>query len=196
MFHVKHEGWAVGPVGHVDRLEAYEALLRSVAVPRGMVATADVDRLRERHIEDSLRVLPLIPREVETVLDLGSGAGLPGVPVAVARPDLHVTLSERRATRSAFLELVVERLELPNVSVFPHPAEQLSARFDLCLARGFAGADRTWAVASEVLGPEGRLAYWAGTTFDRARAPAGARFDAVHEPDLERSGPIVIMTRQ
>jgi 16S rRNA (guanine527-N7)-methyltransferase len=195
---VKHEGWTPRELSATQRasLVLYEELLLNQAVPRGIVAASDSGHLRTRHILDSLRALPYISRDAELVVDLGSGAGLPGLPIAVVRPDLELTLTEPRQVRAAFLELVVERLLLSNVHVFPEPAEGLAPGFDVCLARGFGDASRTWEVARRLLDPQGALLYWAGRSFTLEEAPAGASVRAVGEATLESGGPIVIMTRQ
>ena len=197
VFHVKHEGWTSDELSPAQRagLDLYERLLLSRAVPRGMVAASDAGQLRTRHILDSLRAVPHIPAE-QRVADLGSGAGLPGLPVAVARPDLVVTLAEPRQARAAFLELAVERLQLPNVQVFPHPAEELTSVFDVCLARGFGDALSTWVVARDLMDPLGELIYWAGKTFGADDEPPDVRVRLVGDATLESCGPIVIMTRQ
>jgi 16S rRNA (guanine527-N7)-methyltransferase len=195
---VKHEGWTFAELSPAQlvSLGQYEELLMVRAAPRGMVAASDAGQLRTRHILDSLRAVAHISDRAERVVDLGSGAGLPGLPVAVARSDLEVTLAEPRQARAAFLELAVERLRLPNVQVFPRPAQELASGFDVCLARGFGDARRSWAVARELLVPVGDLIYWAGGTFQSDDTPPDARVRAVGEPTLESGGPIVIMTRQ
>ena len=194
---MKHEGWTPEDLSPAQRasLGLYEELLLSQAVPRGMVAASDSGHLYDRHILDSLRGVPHIADKAD-VVDLGSGAGLPGLPIAVVRPDLEVTLAERRQTRAAFLELAIERLRLGNVSVFPLPAEELARGVDVCLARGFGNATRTWEVAWGLLNPQGALLYWAGRSFTQKEAPAGASARTVGEAALESGGPIVIMTRE
>jgi 16S rRNA (guanine527-N7)-methyltransferase len=177
-------------------LRLYEGLLLTQAVPRGIVATSDSGHLRDRHILDSLRAVSHLPAGSKNVVDLGSGAGLPGLPIAVVRPDLEVTLAESRQTRAAFLELVVERLRLGNVSVFPEPAEDLSPGCDVCVARGFGDASHTWEIARSLLGPDGTLLYWAGRSFTLGDVPAGASARVAAEATLESGGPIVIMTQQ
>ena len=198
MFHVKHEGWTAADLSPVQvaALGAFEDLLAARAIPRGMVASSDRGHLRKRHVLDSLRAVPHIGPLKQPVVDLGSGAGLPGIPVAVARPDLLLTLAEPRQLRVAFLELVIERLSLPNVRVFPNPAEELPPGAGACLARGFGGLSRTWAVARGLLHPDGSLIYWAGTTFRADQVPEDARIADIGSPTLESGGPIVIMTRQ
>lgn len=196
---MKHEGWTDKGLteGALALLREYENLLLGVAVPKGMVSSSDERDLWQRHIVDGLRLVPLVPEDAAGMCDLGSGAGLPGVPLAVARSGLAVTLAESRAARIAFLELAVERLGLVNVTVFPGRAEELpEASFDLCTARGFAPAPHAWAVAAHLLRPAGRLAYWAGRSFELAEVPEEARVEHVIEPTLESGGPIVIMTRR
>src|SRR5437867_12261122 len=95
----------------LDLLLAYQELLRERGIPLGLVSAGDRDRLWERHIVDSLRGSSCIPgRQGGKVADLGSGGGLPGIPIAIARPDLLVHLVEGRARRAAFLELAVAHL--------------------------------------------------------------------------------------
>ncbi|MBA3738565.1 MAG: class I SAM-dependent methyltransferase [Actinobacteria bacterium] len=197
MFHVKHEGWTPEDLSpaQVATFGLYEALLLSHAVPRGIVSLSDGADLRTRHILDSLRAVPHIPSGAR-IVDLGSGAGFPGLPVAVARPELEVILSEPRQARAAFLELAVEKLGLANVGVFASPAEELTGGFEVCLARGFGDAARTWGVARGLLGPGGALIYWAGRSFSADDVPTDAQVAATGEATLESGGPIVIMTRQ
>jgi 16S rRNA (guanine527-N7)-methyltransferase len=198
VFHVKHEGWTPDslPVWLSEPLERFEDLLRIRAIPAGLVARSDAGDLRERHVLDSLRGVALIPPATRDVADLGSGAGLPGVPLAIALPDVRFTLVDSRRRRIAFLELVVEELPLPNVTVLASRAEELRLRFDVCVARGFASAAATWKTAERLLHPAGRLLYWAGTSFDPGDVPEGAKLEGLGEPALESGGPIAIMARQ
>jgi 16S rRNA (guanine527-N7)-methyltransferase len=198
LFHVKHEGWTPEDLspGQLADLDAYEQLLVDLAIPRGMVAGSDREHLRTRHILDSLRAVPYLEDGPAAVLDLGSGAGLPGVPIAIACPDLLVTLAEPRQARAAFLELTAERLDLPNVRVFARQANELSDRFDVCLARGFGGLSRTWLVARDLLRAVGEVIYWGGRTFRPDLVPDDARVRTIVHATLESGGPIVIMARQ
>jgi 16S rRNA (guanine527-N7)-methyltransferase len=163
------------------------------------VARSDVARIRERHILDSLRAAPLV-RGAGRVYDLGSGAGLPGIVVAIALPQVRMVLVDRRASRAAFLELAVEELALPNARVFAGPVEEVAARADACLARAFAPLRRSWEAAERVLGPGGRLVYFGGRELGEEGSinlPAGAVLEAViRTPVLESAGPLVIMARQ
>jgi 16S rRNA (guanine527-N7)-methyltransferase len=207
VFHVKHEGPGQpsnDPIEALgaeldpsawDRLRAYEELLVEIAIPRGMVAAGDRDRLFERHIADSLRAVALLGTATE-VVDLGSGAGLPGVPIAAALPLVHVVLAESRQTRAAFLDLVRDSLPLPNVEVVHAPVAQIPSTFEVCLARAFGSPARSWEAATRLLGPGGRLLYWAGRSFRAQDVPEGVPFEVVATSALANAGPIVIMTRQ
>ena len=182
----------------VEALLSFELLLIDRAIPLGLVAKGDRTTLRERHILDSLRgVLALEPSDTDA-LDLGSGAGLPGIVVAIARPSLRVGLVEVRRRRVAFLELAVERLGLSNVAVLPIPAGRLDRVVDVCFARALAGLSKTWEIARHLLRPEGRLVYFGGEGFREAdqMPPDASSLRLLRTPALASSGPVVIMTRQ
>jgi 16S rRNA (guanine527-N7)-methyltransferase len=205
MFHVKHEAWGslaelIGfhlDAPAADRLDRYEQLLLEKALPFGMIGRSDRGQLRERHIVDSLRGGTLLGPAPGQVLDLGSGAGLPGIPLAIARPDLIFCLAELRKRRVAFIELAVDSLGLSNVKVFAGNVEQLVGPYDVCLSRAFAELDRAWKVAQRLLSPTGKLLFWAGRTFDAAAgAPAGASISVSPAPRLADAGAVVIMSRQ
>jgi 16S rRNA (guanine527-N7)-methyltransferase len=115
----------------------YAGLLAGEAIERGLMGPREADRIWRRHLFNSAVLAPLVPAGA-TVLDLGSGAGLPGIPVALARPDLTVTLLEPMARRVRFLERCLATLELPNVTVVHARAQQTSARAQVVLARAVA----------------------------------------------------------
>jgi 16S rRNA (guanine527-N7)-methyltransferase len=204
MFHVKHEAWAqdarrLGVAlssAQLDQLAAYEKLLRRVAVPRGMIAASDEGRLWERHIADGLRGASEVPGGA-SIADLGSGAGIPGVPLSVALPDSAVVLVEPRRHRAAFLEAVVDEVALSNVKVFPHRAEDAPGPFQVCVARAFSSPLSTWLAAQPLLSPGGLVIYWAGERFHPDELDEAAVSWMVSTPsDLARSGPLVIMGPQ
>jgi 16S rRNA (guanine527-N7)-methyltransferase len=195
---VKHEGWTLDRLSEDTRelLGRYRRLLIDRAVPAGLIARADISDLDRRHILDSLRGAPLLPGSTRAVADLGSGAGLPGIPLAVALPHVAFTLVDSRRRRVAFLELSTEQLGLPNVTVVESRVEDLPPGFDACVARGFGGPRASWTAAERLLRPNGRLLYWAGGSFDAGEVPEDAQVIGLGNPALESGGPIVIMTRQ
>ena len=95
------------------KLSAYAALVRSWAPRLGLISRADLERFEQRHVDDSLRALPLIDSLPEgPAIDVGSGAGLPGIPLAIAGFPRFWRLLEPRTRRAGFLEEVVRELEL------------------------------------------------------------------------------------
>lgn len=178
------------------RLGRFEELLLRRAVPLGAVARSDASRIRDRHILDCLRAAPLVTA-MSSACDLGSGAGLPGVVVAVAVPELRTLLLEPRAKRAAFLELAIEELGLSNAEVVVGRVEDLTVEVDACFARAFAPLREAWAAARVILRPGGRLVYFAGAGGPDPITPPGAVLeDVVRSPVLESAGPLVIMARQ
>jgi 16S rRNA (guanine527-N7)-methyltransferase len=203
MFHVKHEGWeaATQAIGvtlapeDLDRLGAYERLLVSQGAPMGLISPGDVARVRERHILDSLRAAALIGSERATAYDLGSGGGLPGIVLAIARPNLVVTLVEVRRNRAAFLQMAIEELALEGTQVHARRAETLRDPARWCFARAFAPAAAAWAAAAPILEPGGGLIYWAGRTFASDRdVPPGVLAVPHQARGLPGAGPLVELT--
>jgi 16S rRNA (guanine527-N7)-methyltransferase len=187
-------GVALDP-SQASRLIRFEQLLLDRAIPLGMVSRSDTTRIRERHILDSLRAAPIVQGD-DLAADLGSGAGLPGVVVAIALPRIRMLLVERRPRRAATLELMVEELGLSNATVFAARVVELPERVDVALARAFAPPEEAWAQARQVLRPGGRLVYFAGAATTIPGAPEGSAMLEVQTPVLESSGALVIMTRQ
>ena len=187
--------------GQVAGLQRLEELLRDRAVALGLVAGSDTHRLGERHVRDSLRAASLLRPADAVVCDIGSGAGLPGLPIAIARPDLEVKLVEPRHRAVAFLELAIARLELSNAEVLPARVEEVEVTADVATTRAFGALQRSWEAALRVLRPGGRLIYFAGEGLeDPAGAARGIRAPEVaEEVEVERviadSSPLVIMTR-
>ena len=136
-----------------DRLPlsvSYAGWLADAGVVRGLIGPREVDRLWDRHILNSA-VLEEVIGEGDRVVDIGSGAGLPGIPLAIARPDLSVQLVEPLLRRVTFLNEVVEALGLENVEVHRGRAEEKD------IVSTVGGAD---VVTSRAVAPVGRLMGW------------------------------------
>jgi 16S rRNA (guanine527-N7)-methyltransferase len=178
-------------------LRSFEELLRGPGAARGVVAKSDLDRLRPRHILDSLRAVACLGDEERVAVDVGSGGGLPGVPLAIARPDVKVVLLEPRESRVAFLELVLSTLRLENASVRQGRAEGAPVQGDVCLARALAKPLASWQLCSPLLSPGGRVLYFAGASFGTsevaALTDAGVRANNCDASLFPGYGPIVIM---
>jgi 16S rRNA (guanine527-N7)-methyltransferase len=123
--------------------EAYADLLAREATVRGLIGPREVPRLWERHLMNCALVADLVP-ESSSVCDIGSGAGLPGLVLAIRRSDLRVTLVEPLLRRTTFLEEAVSALRLPNVEVVRSRAEALHdiRSFDVVTSRAVAPLDR------------------------------------------------------
>ncbi|NED55095.1 16S rRNA (guanine(527)-N(7))-methyltransferase RsmG [Micromonospora aurantiaca] len=151
-----------------DRLDlaaAYAELLATDGVVRGLIGPRETPRLWERHLLNCAVVAGRIP-EGASVIDVGSGAGLPGLVLAIARPDLTVTLVEPLARRTAFLIEAVQRLGLTrDVRVFRGRAEEAAAgsrdreplSADIVTARAVAPLDRLASWCLPLVAPGGRL---------------------------------------
>lgn len=127
--------------------EQFAQLLAQEATVRGLIGPREVPRLWERHILNCAVISDLMPPG-STVCDVGSGAGLPGIAVAIRRPDLQVTLVEPLLRRTTFLELAVSTMGLTNVSVHRGRADELRGGpavgqvFDVVTSRAVAPLDR------------------------------------------------------
>ncbi|WP_340686104.1 16S rRNA (guanine(527)-N(7))-methyltransferase RsmG [Amycolatopsis coloradensis] len=133
----------------VEQAVGYVELLERHGVERGLIGPREVDRLWERHVLNSAVIGERIP-DGARVVDVGSGAGLPGVPLAISRPDLDIVLLEPMARRVDWLAEVAEKLELP-ITVVRGRAEERQVREEL------GGAD---VVTARAVAPLARLANW------------------------------------
>lgn len=140
--------------------ERYVAMLAGPGVTRGLIGPREAERLWERHMLNSAVLGELVP-DGEHILDVGSGAGLPGIPLALARPDLTVVLLESMTRRTVWLQEVVSELELP-VRVHHGRVEDPGVRarlggWDVVTARAVAPLGRLASWCLPLLNPAGRL---------------------------------------
>ncbi len=138
--------------------ERYAAFLAKAGVERGLIGPREADRLWERHLINCAVVSAAIPENAE-VVDIGSGAGLPGIVLAIVRPDLRITLLEPLLRRTTFLNECVELLDLRNVEVRRARAEDVTDEFavDVATARAVAPLERLARWALPLLRPGGEL---------------------------------------
>ncbi len=133
------------PPDVIDRLLAYGDRLRETAAPRGLIGKSTVAELDIVHLADSLAAVPLIESHIPggsgRLVDVGSGAGLPGLPIAIALPDLAVVLLESSSRRGVFLRETIEALDIANVRVALARAEDAGRdpthreQYDLAVSR-------------------------------------------------------------
>lgn len=154
------------PAAHVvfgDRMDLacrYAELLTGPAVERGLIGPREVDRIWERHILNCAVAAELLVGG-ESVVDIGSGAGLPGIPIGIARPDVSVLLLEPMLRRTAFLEAAVQTLGL-DVEVVRGRAEDEGIRTlvggaDAVVSRAVSSLDKLARWSFPLLRPGGRM---------------------------------------
>lgn len=136
--------------------EEYARLLAGPGVERGLIGPHEISRLWERHLLNSAVIADLIPRPC-TIVDLGSGAGLPGIVLAMLLGDCEVTLLEPMLRRTVFLTECVTSLGLANARVLRGRAEDFTGRLaaDVVTARAVAPLDRLAGLAVGLLRPGG-----------------------------------------
>jgi 16S rRNA (guanine527-N7)-methyltransferase len=154
----------------------YVELLATDGLRRGLVGPRELPRIWSRHVLNCVVVHPLIPPD-SAVADLGSGAGLPGVVLALARPDLAVTLVEPLLRRARFLQEVTAELRLSSVRVERARAEDLAGTttFDVVVARAVAPLERLAAWALPLCRPGGSLLAIKGASASEELARARRR---------------------
>lgn len=149
----------------------YAELLATAGVQRGLIGPREVPRLWDRHVLNCAVLAQLLPDDV-TLVDVGSGAGLPGIPVALVRPDVSVTLLEPLLRRTTFLEEVVRGLGLENVTVLRGRAEEMVGKLavDFVTARAVAPLDRLAGWGMPLLRPYGQMLALKGDTAEQELA--------------------------
>ncbi|WP_048381901.1 16S rRNA (guanine(527)-N(7))-methyltransferase RsmG [Corynebacterium renale] len=135
---------------NTDKAIAYHQSLATTGSERGFIGPREVPRLWDRHVLNCAVIGEAMDEGVH-VIDIGSGAGLPGIPLAIARPDLRITLIEPLLKRSTYLREVCEELNLENVTVIRGRAE------DAAIQKEAGSAD---IVTSRAVAPLGKLSRW------------------------------------
>jgi 16S rRNA (guanine527-N7)-methyltransferase len=145
--------------------ERYAELLATDGVVRGLIGPREAPRLWDRHLVNCALLAELIPADA-TVCDIGSGAGLPGLVLAIARPDLRVTLVEPLLRRTTFLEEAAEALQLTSVEVVRGRADALHGerRFDVVTSRAVAPLERLLGWSMPLVAPTGALVAMKGSS--------------------------------
>ena len=185
------------------KLLAYLALLQKWNRTHNLTAIREPERMLTHHLLDSLAALSHLSQATSLrLVDVGSGAGLPGVPLAVARPAWLVTLLDSNAKKAAFLRQVAAELPLPNVNVAATRAENYLPEplFDVAISRALSDLSQFVAVARRLVGPGGRIIAMKGVypRDEVLHLPADVRVLAVPSlkvPGLDGARHLVIMER-
>jgi 16S rRNA (guanine527-N7)-methyltransferase len=183
-----------------QRLLAYLRLVEKWNRVYNLTAVRDTDQMVPQHLLDSLAVAPHL--RGESLLDVGSGAGLPGLPLAIARPAMAVTLIEASHKKSAFLKQVAIELALPNLEVVNARVEAWEAprAYDVVISRAFSDLAEFAALAGRHVAPGGVLAAMKGVYpyEELAQLPSPYRMTAalpLQVPGLPAERHLVLMER-
>ena len=186
------------PDGAVHKLLDYLDLLTRWNAAYNLTAVRDPLQMVTRHLLDSLSILPFV--QGSTLADLGSGAGLPGVPLAIARPEIAVTLVDSNGKKARFLREAVRALPLPNVRVMQQRAQKLNQAFDCITARAFTSLGEMLEWSGHALASHGVWLALKGRIDEAELAgiPKGFHVAGVHElsvPGLDAERHVVEIRR-
>lgn len=140
-----------------ERFSEYCLLLMRWNGRVNLTAIRDEDGILSRHFVESIACARALPAGIGTLLDFGSGAGFPGLPIALCRPEVAVTLAESQGKKAAFLQEAVRVLGA-SASVFSGRAEELRSRFDCVTLRAVDRMPQAVEAAAKLVGPGGWLA--------------------------------------
>ena len=181
------------------RLAAHLELVAKWNRVHNLTAVRETSQMVVLHLLDSLSILPHL-EGARTIADIGTGPGFPGVPVAIVRDDMTVTLVESSHKKCAFLQQAKTELALGNVAIICERVEQFEppAKFDAVVSRAFSDLSDFVAQAGHLVAPGGKLVAMKGVyPFDEiARVPATHRVAQVlelHVPSLEAKRHLVVL---
>ena len=160
-------------------LADFDRLFTDTAAHTNLVARASLPERWDRHYADSLQLWPLLPEGTQTLLDVGAGAGFPGVPLAILardrRPPLRITMADSVGKKARFIAEAITALGLPNATATNARVETLPDRYDVVTARAVAALPKLLDLCVPRLAPGGTLIL-----------PKGARAD--EEVEAARTG--------
>ena len=170
------------------RLAQYVALLEKWNKVYNLTAVRDPRQMVLRHILDSLSVIPYLSGG--SLLDVGSGAGLPGIPLAIARPALAVTLLDSNAKKIRFVRQAVAELGLSNVEAVQARMQeyQPGRAFDMVISRAVSDLDELYRQSQHMLAPGGRMLFMKGALPEAEISAFGPGRETLHSERLQVPG--------
>ncbi len=150
----EYAGLELGPE-QVDQMETFGSWLATEGVHGGGIGPAEVDRIDRRHLADSLLFATQFPSAVTEVWDLGSGLGLPGVPLAIAMPEMTFHLLDRSGRRVDLIRRAIRILGLENCLVTQGEIHELEGRWAVLVSRASLPPEEMRGVAMRHLTPDG-----------------------------------------
>lgn len=158
------------------KFEAYLSLFVRWNAKLNLSSVRDEEGIMSRHIIESIAVARFLPQEITTLLDFGSGGGLPGIPIALCRPQIAVTLAESQGKKAAFLLEAVRVLGIA-AKVHADRAEKLQTKFDCVILRAVEKMPQAVAAAAKLVSPNGWLALMTTEAgLDQLQTAAGPQF--------------------
>ena len=159
-----------------SRMDTFLSLLLRWNARINLTAIRDVEGILARHFLESIFCARWLPNGISTLLDFGSGAGFPGVPIAICHAEIAVTLAESQGKKAAFLRDVTRELAIP-MTVWGQRAELLPSRFDCVTLRAVDRMQTAVASAAKLVVPRGWLAVMTtGADLEAIQAAAGDGF--------------------
>jgi 16S rRNA (guanine527-N7)-methyltransferase len=179
-----------------EQIKYYLQRVREAGI--SLVSQADRNRLQERHLKPSLEALDLIP-ESGKLIDIGSGGGFPGIPIAINRPGLQVTLVESNSRKASFLTRVSRETALNNLKVLHLRAEELDEthekNYDCVTARAVADMVDLIEWTDRLLKPDGRWLLWKGRNWRKEGDPSDYGLKIAEERPLSDGGVLLMLER-
>jgi 16S rRNA (guanine527-N7)-methyltransferase len=172
-------------------LTAYLALLAKWNKTYNLTAIREPQRMVTHHLLDALAVVPHLPATPGLrILDVGSGGGVPGIPLAIARPDAHVVMIDSNHKKAAFLVQAAIELKLPNIESHAVRVEDFASTlpFDVVISRAFSELGAFASVAARHLAPQGQIFAMKGAHPDEELASLPPRFTVLAKPSLAVPG--------
>jgi 16S rRNA (guanine527-N7)-methyltransferase len=169
-----------------SRFEDYSVLLQRWNARTNLTAIRDEDSMLRLHFAECIAAAQILPTDHGSLLDFGSGAGFPGIPIALCKPEIHVTLAESQGKKAAFLREAIRTLGL-STQVYSDRAEKLGKTFDLVTLRAVDKMETAVEAATALVRPDGWLVLLA-TTSTRACLQAATGTEFKWQPPVLLSG--------
>lgn len=187
------------PAGTEEKLLAYVAMLVKWNAAYNLTAVRDPEQMVVKHLLDSLSILPHV--HGKTLIDVGTGGGLPGFVLAVSKPELQVTLLDSNGKKIRFLRQAIAELNVPNALAVQSRVEDFAERFDVVTSRAFATLTDMVNGSAQLLNPQGEFLAMKGIRPDEeiAALPSGYAVKellALSVPFLDEERHLVRLTTQ
>ncbi|MFC6633854.1 16S rRNA (guanine(527)-N(7))-methyltransferase RsmG [Microbulbifer taiwanensis] len=189
-------------VGQQDKLLEYLALFARWNAAYNLSAIRDPQQMLERHIIDSLSVVNLCGHDTDPLIDVGSGGGLPGIPLAIVHPERRITLLDSNGKKTRFLFQVASTLPLPNVQVVNERVEEFepAQKFAGVVSRAFASIEDMVRGSEHLLTRTGRFYAMKGKLpeDELSALPKGIKVERVHPlsvPGCDADRHLIVLCR-